>query len=116
LNVFNQTVPDIHPDKAFALHNTGLVHYAMGHLDESRDFHEKSLKMRELSLPPQHPYIAQSCYRLGIIYEEQGQYKSALEYSERALIIYEKDPVNNATHISEVQVVIKRLHEKLTTL
>jgi tetratricopeptide (TPR) repeat protein len=84
----------------------------MGHIDESLDFCQKALKMREVSLPPHHPYIAQSCYRLGILYEEQGQYKSALEYSERALVIYEKNSVNNAMLIQEVQTIIKRLHNK----
>ena len=31
LIVYNNSVPDIHPDKAFALYNTGLVHHALGH-------------------------------------------------------------------------------------
>ena len=113
LVVYNQTVPDVHPDKAFVLHNTGLVHHALGNINESFDFYQKALKMRETALP-HHPYIGQSCYRLSVIYEEQNQYGLGVEYAQRALAIYEKHPQDNSTSIEEVQNMIERLQRKST--
>ncbi|CAF1167264.1 unnamed protein product [Rotaria sordida] len=112
LFVYNNTVPEVHPDKAFLLYNTGLVHHRLGHIAESFDFYEKALKMRETTLPPYHPYIGQSCYQLSVLCEEQSQYDLALEYAYRALTIYEKKPSNNHKMICDVQNIIKRLHNE----
>jgi tetratricopeptide (TPR) repeat protein len=92
---YNHTVSDFHPDKMSVLHNTGLVHHALGHTDESLDFYQKVLKMCEIVLSSVYSYIGQSCYQLSVLYEEQGMYGSALEYAQRALIIYEKQLCSN---------------------
>jgi flagellin-specific chaperone FliS len=70
--------------------------------------------MRDIILPPHHLYIAQSCYRLSILYEELHQYDVALEYAQRALTIYGEKPQQNQKSIRKVQDIIDRLKNDLT--
>ncbi len=72
------------------------------------------LKMRETTLPSNHPHIAESCYQLGIFYKEQGQCDLALAFAQRALSIYEKKFPQGHKLIYQVQDITESLRNDLT--
>ncbi|CAF2216247.1 unnamed protein product, partial [Rotaria magnacalcarata] len=57
----------------------------MGEYSKALRFYEKSLKIREIFLPPNHPDLATSYNHIGTVYSIMCEYSKALSYLEKAL-------------------------------
>ncbi|CAF2150549.1 unnamed protein product [Rotaria magnacalcarata] len=75
-------------DRAFIYHHLGYLKDQQGKYPEAVKFYEKSNKILEISLPPNHPYLATSYNNIGRVYHNMGEYSKALSYQEKALSIY----------------------------
>ncbi|CAF1589293.1 unnamed protein product, partial [Rotaria magnacalcarata] len=71
----------------------------MGEYSKALEYYEKSLKIREISLPPTHPDLAQSYNNIGTTYYGMGEYSKALSYLEKALAIYRNSLPPTHPHI-----------------
>ncbi|CAF5216133.1 unnamed protein product, partial [Rotaria magnacalcarata] len=74
----------------------------MGEYSKALEFYEKSLKIREISLPPTHPDLAQSYNNIGMTYYPMGEYSKAFSYLEKALGILRKSLPSTHPHIKSV--------------
>ncbi|CAF4959259.1 unnamed protein product, partial [Rotaria socialis] len=84
----------------------------MGKYSKALEYHEKSLKIREISLPPTHPDLAYSYNNIGQLYEEMQEYSKALPLLEKALGIFRKSLPSGHPNIKVVLNTIDRVKEK----
>jgi len=68
----------------------GELYRAQGKYSEAESLHKRFLEMREKTLGPDHPYVANSLNNLAAVYEAQGKYAEAEPLYKRALKIDEK--------------------------
>ncbi|CAF4326781.1 unnamed protein product [Rotaria sordida] len=59
----------------------------MGEYSKALSSHERSLEIRKIALPPNHPDLALSYNNIGLVYDNMGEYSKALSYYETALQI-----------------------------
>ncbi|CAF4555589.1 unnamed protein product [Rotaria magnacalcarata] len=71
----------------------------MGEYSKALEYYEKSLKIREISLPPTHPDLAQSYNNIGGVYYNMGEYSKALPLLEKTLDIFRKSLPSTHPHI-----------------
>ncbi|CAF3530137.1 unnamed protein product [Rotaria sp. Silwood1] len=62
----------------------------MGDYYKALEFVDEALIIRETSLPPNHPDLAESYINIGEVYNKMSDYSKALEFYEKAHEIYEK--------------------------
>ncbi|CAF4248092.1 unnamed protein product, partial [Rotaria sordida] len=62
----------------------------MGDYSKALEFYEKSHKIFEKALPPNHPSLASSYNNIGLVYYNMGGYSKALEFYEKSHKIYSK--------------------------
>jgi tetratricopeptide (TPR) repeat protein len=74
-------------EKPHIYHQLGLFKYEQGEYQEAITFYEKSLEIREKTLPPNHPDLAASYNNIGLVYDSMREYSKALSYYEKALEI-----------------------------
>ena len=67
----------------------GAVKEGEGEYEESREYFERALDLREQTFGPSHPYVAQSLGNLGMVLTSLGRYEDARVHLERALAIEE---------------------------
>ncbi|CAF4360240.1 unnamed protein product, partial [Rotaria sordida] len=72
----------------------------MGDYSKALEFHEKSHKIFEKALPPNHPNLASSYNNIGGVYDDMGDYSKALEFYEKSLKIREKALPPNHPHLA----------------
>ncbi|CAF4687816.1 unnamed protein product, partial [Didymodactylos carnosus] len=65
----------------------GLVYKNQGDYEKALKYYEKSLEIKLISLPPNHPDIATTYNNIGLVYDNQGDYEKALKYYEKDLEI-----------------------------
>jgi tetratricopeptide (TPR) repeat protein len=75
----------------------GQIYYYLGRIKEEHGkyteaitYYEKSLKIRQKTLPANHPLLATSYNNIGSVYDNMGEYSKALLYYEKALEIKQK--------------------------
>jgi tetratricopeptide (TPR) repeat protein len=78
-------------EKPHIYHQLGLFKDEQGEYQEAITFYEKSLEIREKTLPPNHPDLAASYNNIGAVYNSMGDYSKALSYYEKALEIRQKN-------------------------
>ena len=83
--LLNQTSDDI--EKAFCYHYIGLAKNDKGEYKEARSLYEQTLKIRQQSLPLNHPDLADSYHSIGDTYYEMSEYSKALSNYEKGLEI-----------------------------
>jgi tetratricopeptide (TPR) repeat protein len=77
-------------------HFLGWIKKDQGKYPEAITYYEKSLKIRQKTLPANHPDLATSYNNIGNVYDNMGEYSKALSYYEKALEISQKTlPVNH---------------------
>ena len=76
--------------RADHLTHIAVVRYAMGEYEEAAALHGDALSLREATLDPDHPAIADSFNDLGLVRYAQGRFGAAGELYERALAIRER--------------------------
>lgn len=80
----------LQPENAAYLNMAGRIAHEMGRYQEALPFLVKALAVREKSLGPGHPDVAQSLNNLAELYRTQGQYAKAEPLYQRSLKIWEK--------------------------
>lgn len=77
--------PDL--ELAMTYENLGLFHT---NKDPSKalDYHKKALEIRQRCLHPKHPNLATSYNNIGLIYDQFGEFQTALIYYEKTMAIY----------------------------
>jgi non-specific serine/threonine protein kinase/serine/threonine-protein kinase len=68
----------------------GNVYRTLGLYNEAVPLLEQALAIREATLSPDHPELAQSLHRLAIVYKQQGRFERAERLFGRALNIREE--------------------------
>jgi tetratricopeptide (TPR) repeat protein len=83
-------------EKGEIYHNLGWIKKDQGKYTEAITYYEKSLKIRQKTLPANHPDLASSYNNIGTVYKNMGEYSKALSYYEKALEIRQKTlPANH---------------------
>jgi tetratricopeptide (TPR) repeat protein len=83
-------------EKGQIYHYLGGIKMDQGKYTEAITYYEKSLKIREKTLPVNHPSLAISYGNIGLVYHNMGEYSKALSYYEKALEIKQKTlPANH---------------------
>jgi tetratricopeptide (TPR) repeat protein len=83
-------------EKGQIYHNLGWIKKDQGKYTEAITYCEKSLEIRQKTLPANHPDLATSYNNIGSVYDDMGEYSKALSYYEKALEIYQKTlPANH---------------------
>ncbi|CAF1434436.1 unnamed protein product, partial [Rotaria sordida] len=73
--------------ESYCYHCLGMIKYNLGQYNEAIKFYQKSLDIKEKTLPPNHPDLAASYNNIGAVYFNMGEYSKALSSHERALEI-----------------------------
>ncbi|CAF1533235.1 unnamed protein product, partial [Rotaria magnacalcarata] len=77
------------------------------------EFYEKSLKIKEISLPPTHPDLATAYNNIGGVYYNMGEYSKALPLLEKALGIWRMSLPPTHPNIQTAMDNIEEVKEKL---
>ncbi|CAF4299643.1 unnamed protein product, partial [Rotaria sordida] len=76
--------------ESYCYHCLGMIKYNLGQYNEAIKFSQKSLDIKEKTLPPNDPNLASSYNNIGIVYKNMGEYSKALSSYERSLDIDKK--------------------------
>ena len=76
--------------ESFILDDLGILYKKMGDYEQAKDYHLRSLAIKEKQLSPDRLDVASSYYNLGIVYYAKGELDQAKDYNERSLAIREK--------------------------
>ena len=71
LSLFERKKSTGHPIEAEALHLMGLIKHKLSSRAEAIDYLQRALSMRESLLADDHPFVARTCYELGVLHSEQ---------------------------------------------
>ncbi|CAF4171125.1 unnamed protein product [Rotaria sordida] len=74
-------------DESYCYHYLGMIKNDLGQYNEAIEFYQKSLDIKEKTLPPNHPDLASSYNNIGLVYKNMGEYSKALTYYEKDLEI-----------------------------
>jgi tetratricopeptide (TPR) repeat protein len=82
-------------EKGNTYERLGLAKYNQGEYKEALAFYEKSLLIRQQSLPSNHSNLAVSYNNIGLVYHSMGDYPKALSSHEKALEIKQQSLPSN---------------------
>jgi tetratricopeptide (TPR) repeat protein len=82
-------------EKGSTYERLGNAKYDQGEYKEALELHEKSLEIRQRTLPPNHPNLAISYNNIGMVYRSMGEYLKALSYYEKDLAISQQSLPSN---------------------
>ncbi|CAF1532224.1 unnamed protein product [Rotaria sordida] len=68
-------------------HQLDWVYRSMGEYSKALSSYERSLEIRKIALPPNHPDLATSYNNIGMVYNKMGEHSKALSLYERSLEI-----------------------------
>jgi tetratricopeptide (TPR) repeat protein len=77
-------------ERATFYNHLGLAKYNQGEYKEALALYEKSLAIKQQSLPPNHPDLASSYGNIGLVYDNMGDYSKALSSYEKTLAIQQQ--------------------------
>ncbi|CAF4166637.1 unnamed protein product, partial [Adineta steineri] len=83
--LFDQTKDE--KSKADIYHQLGWIKDSQGKYQEALTFYEKSLTIKQKTLPPNHPDLAKTHNNIGIVHYNMGNYPEALSSYKKALEI-----------------------------
>lgn len=90
--LYEQNLPTLdHQIMATNYNNICMALYHARDYQQSLDYCQKALVIREKILPIDHSHIGDSLSNLGLIHQKHGDYQQALAFFERSLAIYEKN-------------------------
>jgi tetratricopeptide (TPR) repeat protein len=111
--ILDRTTDD--KEKGQIYHYLGWIKGDQGKYTEAITYHEKSLKIRQKTLPENHPYLAASYNNIGLVYYNMGEYSKALSYYEKSLEICQKTlPANHpdlANFYNNIGLVYSKMGE-----
>jgi tetratricopeptide (TPR) repeat protein len=85
----------------------------MGEYSKALSSYERSLEIKKIALPPNHPSLATSYNNIGLVYDNMGECSKALSYYENAQEIWQKSLPLTHPHISGVKNNIEMVKKKL---
>ena len=88
-------------EKALYYNQLGLVKDGQGDYENTLRYYEKALKIRQETLPPNHPDLATSYSNIGSVYFDMGEYSNASSFYEKALEIAQKALPENHPHLAQ---------------
>lgn len=74
-------------EKSLYNNQLGLVHLDGGNYKKALFYFKQGLKIRQETLPSNHPHLAISYNNIGLVYDSMGEYKKALTYYRQDLEI-----------------------------
>ncbi|CAF4194500.1 unnamed protein product [Rotaria sordida] len=74
-------------DESYCYHCLGMIKDDLGQYNEAIEFYQKSLNIKEKTLPPNDIGLAWSYNNIGSVYYSMGEYSKALSSYERSLEI-----------------------------
>ena len=74
-------------EKAPIYNQLGLAKYSQGKYKEAITYYEKSLEIKQNTLSPNDPLLANSYNNIGLVYDNMGEYSKALSNYEKSLEI-----------------------------
>ena len=74
-------------ERAYYLNQLGLAYANMGEYSRVLSYYEQSLEIRKLTLPPNHPNLANSYNNIGSVFASMGEYSKALSSYQQSLEI-----------------------------
>ena len=97
-----KTAQDAKDDQKIATsyNDIGCVYSALGEHKKSLENHTKSLKIRQQTLPENHPDIAASYNNIGNVYSDLGDFEKSLEFYTKSLEIYQQTLPENQPSIA----------------
>jgi len=75
-------------DSALSLKKQGIKMVSKGEMEKAKQLFLKELKVKQSLYALTHPEIGHTYVNIGVVYKKQGNYKSALEYYQKAENIY----------------------------
>ncbi len=85
----------------------------MGDYPKALSYYEKTLEIRQTTLPPNHPDLATSYNNIGSVYDSMGDYPKAVSYLEHAADILQHSSSPNHSHVQSVRASIEFLKEEM---
>ena len=76
-----------HIDVATSYNNLGLVHKALGQLEQANDYHQRALEIQINVLGAKHVDVPTSYNNLGVVHQALAELEQAKDYHQRALEI-----------------------------
>ena len=71
-----------HIDVAKSYNNLGVVHRALGQLEQAKDYHQQALEIQVNVLGAKHIDVAGSYNNLGAVHQELGELEQAKDYHQ----------------------------------
>ena len=71
-------------DRGLYLSQLGELYYNMGEYSKALSSYERTLEIKKVALPPNHPDLATSHNNIATVYDSMGEYSKALSYYERS--------------------------------
>lgn len=106
--LFNQTTRE--DERANIYQQLGWLKDRQGKYKEAITFNQKTLEIREKTLPPDHPSFSTPYNNLGLIYNKIGEYSKALSLHHQALAIEEKVTPTNHSSLAATYCNIGRVY------
>ncbi len=85
----------------------GWIKGQQGKYTEAITYFEKSLEIRQKTLPDNHPHLATSYNNIGLAYSNIGECSKALSYLERSLDIAQRSLPPDHPHLKNVKKSIE---------
>jgi len=102
LKVFDELLSERDPRKASPRINLGKIAMDENRYEDAKRFFQESLKIRQDLLPDGHIQIAQSQQALGGCLLAMGDFSTAIDFLEDALVTFQADSDSNSKEISKV--------------
>ncbi|CAF2633795.1 unnamed protein product [Rotaria sp. Silwood2] len=89
VNLYSSLLPKTTSDmdQADYNHKLGWAYNDMGEYSKALSSYERSLEVRKIVLPPNHPDLATSYNNIGLVYDNMAEYSKALSSYEQSLEI-----------------------------
>ena len=101
--------------KARYYNQLGYIRDHQGDNEKALWFYDKSLKIRQKTLPPNHPDLASSYNNIGEMYRNMGEYSKALLFYDKSLEIDQKtlppNHINLATSYNNIGSMYENIGE-----
>jgi tetratricopeptide (TPR) repeat protein len=100
-------------ERATYYHQQGWAKWNQGEYKEALALYEKSLAIRQQSLPPNHPDLAKSYNNIGLVYYNMGDYSKALSSHEKSLAIKQQSLPPNHPNLATSYMNIGLVYDSM---
>src|SRR5579872_1332120 len=94
----------LHPSIVPVLNDVAVIHRYLGHYAQAETDFKWGLAIREKTLGPDDPLVAESLSHLAALYDDWGRWQEGEFFAQRALTIREEQPVKSPRDISQALI------------